>query len=146
MTGRRWPHLMVLGLLGTAILAGCSAGGEPKGEAEGKLERVLESLPVLFPTVPIELGADGRVAKVAGFPSKTIDALAEDLTGNPLFGRIVYMDQDALAWLDRRDIQHLTVALQPEGILLLVNGMPLPSLAWEGESLDNLVDLSLIHI
>jgi len=26
-------------------------------------------------------------------------------------------------------------------ILLLVNGMPLPSLAWEGESLDNLVDL-----
>ena len=86
MTGRRWPHLMVLGLLGTAILAGCSAGSEPKGEAEGKLERVLESLPVLFPTVPIELGADGRVAKVAGFPSKTIDALAEDLTGNPLFG------------------------------------------------------------
>lgn len=141
MTGRRWPHLMVLGLLGTAILAGCSAGSEPKGEAEGKLERVLESLPVLFPTVPIELGADGRVAKVAGFPSKTIDALAEDLTGNPLFGRIVYLDQDALAWLDRRDVQHLTVALQPEGILLLVNGMPLPSLAWEGESLDNLVDL-----
>lgn len=132
---------MALGLLGTGLLAGCTAGDTPKDAAEGKLERVLESLPVLFPTVPIELGADGRVARVAGFPSKTIDALAEDLTGNPLFGRIVYLDRDALAWLDRRDVQHLTVALQPEGILLLVNGMPLPSLAWEGETLDNLVDL-----
>lgn len=140
---RRWTRLLALGLLAAGTLAGCSAGGDKgaKKSQEGKLERVLESLPVLFPTVPIALGADGRVATVAGFSSKTIDGLAEDLTGNPLFGRIVYLDRSALEWLDQRDVQHVTVALQPEGIFLLVNGMPLPSLAWEGETLDNLVDL-----
>lgn len=139
----RW----IRGALCLLLLAGlgaCSGKGGGSGEAspeQGKLERVLETLPVLFPTVPIVLGEDGRVAKVAGFPSKTIDALAEDLTGNPLFGRIVYLDQETLEWLDERDIQHLTVALQPDGAFLLVNGMPLPSVAWGDGSLDNLVDL-----
>ncbi len=136
----------IRGLMGLLLLASLTAcrgteSGEGTSPEKGKLERVLETLPVLFPTVPIELGADGRVAKVAGFPSKTIDALAEDLTGNPLFGRIVYLDDETLRWLDERDIQHLTVALQPDGVFLLVNGMPLPSLAWGGGSLDNLVDL-----
>ncbi len=45
------------------------------------------------------------------------------------------LPQDAVDFLTASNIQHIQVDNTAEGLLILVNGKPIPSLAWDGEKL-----------
>ena len=135
--------LAVLALAG--LLAGCSgSGGSAQDIKENvkQLESVIRSSPVQLSNIPIPIiiGEDGRVEKVAGFSASVVDSLAENLTGGPLLGRIVVLDKNYVAWLKRANIQHLTLASRPQGLFMLVNGRPLPYLSWDDTSIQDLLD------
>ena len=140
-SSNRWR----LGLLLTFALAfGLSAcgAGEDVSDLEARVDRVesvLGTLPLLLPSIEIEIGPDGRVDRIADIPARTVDNLAERVTGNPLVGRIVYFNQDYLEWFDRENLQHITVATRPEGLFIAVNGKALPHIVWDGDTLDNLL-------
>lgn len=139
------PILIALALLGIAgPLAGCAGTTEDPAatrESVRQIESLLKSASLMLPSIPVEIGSDGRVERIAGFPTRTVDNMAQRLTGNPLVGRIVVVDPAYLKWFDKADLQHATVALRPDGLFVLVNGRPLPRLAWDEETLDNLVEV-----
>jgi len=129
-----------LGVL-VAAVAGCGSAGEAGEVRDGfdQIESILDSTSLLLPPIPVDIGADGRVARVADLPAKTVDAWAERVTGNPLVGRVVVLDEEHLKWFDRSNIQHVTLAVRPSGLYVLVNGRAMPHLAWDDQSLDDLV-------
>lgn len=136
----RTPPWLLAVLLFPGLAAGCAATGETPEEVREnfrRIESLLDSASILLPSIPVDIGRDGRVEKIGGFPAKTVDETAQRLTGNPLVGRVVVVDAAYLRWFDRVDIQHVTVAIQPKGVFVLVNGRPLPFVAWDAESLDN---------
>jgi hypothetical protein len=130
-----------------ALLSSCSSSDDTVSEVRENLERVrdtVDSQGIFIPAIPIpvDIGEDGRVVKVGGVDAGTIDDLAEEMTGRPLIGRIAFFDQDQIDWYKQANIQHVTVASRPgEGLFVLVNGQALPYLAWDGDSLDVLVDV-----
>ncbi len=140
--------LMALGILG-ASLAACDAdvsGGSSVRQGIDNLSRVLAASPLNLPAIPIEVGSDGRIARVAGFETEVVDRYWERVAGTPLIGRVRYFANDEggrsyVDWLVDSNIQHITVATREEGLYLLVNGEPLPHLEWDEESLSNLVEL-----
>lgn len=132
-----------LGML-AAVAAGCGASGDA-GDVRnnlGQIESILDATSLLLPPIPIDIGRDGRVERIADMPAKTVDAWAERATGNPVVGRVVVLDEAHLKWFDRANIQHMTLAVRPEGLYFLVNGRPMPHVAWNDQSLDNLVQVA----
>ncbi len=142
----RIPGRIILAL-GLLMLLAVSCGidtGEERLELEQsarRVESVLATVSRVLPAIPVDIGQDGRVERIANFPAATVNDFFEDLTGTPLVGRIVFIDEDGLRWLDRSNIQHVTVLPRPQGLFLLANGKPLPHIAWNEATLDNLVDL-----
>lgn len=138
--------LLLAALLPFIAVAGCGESGDTVDDVRSNIERVqtmvddqgfmLSDIPI-----PIDVGEDGRVTEVGGMDVAVIDDAAERLTGNPIFGRIVLLDEDQVAWFKRANIQHVTVASRPEGLFVLVNGEALPYLAWDEASIDALVDV-----
>jgi len=140
LRGKRGGLVLAVVLVGLA--SGCAPGSGNADEVRdslGQIETILDSTSKLLPSVPIEIGRDGRVERIGGFPAKTVDDLAQRLSGNPLVGRVVVIDEAYLKWFDRANIQHATLAVRPGGLLVWVNGRPLPHVAWDSASLDNLV-------
>lgn len=138
---RRVPHRTAMVMMLAVGLAGCGASDDPQAVRGNvrRLEVILDSASIMLPSVPIDIGTDGRVARIAGFPTRTVDEMAEDITGNPLVGRVVVVDPDYLKWFDKAGVQHASVAVRSEGVFVMVNGRPLPSVAWDDTSLDNLI-------
>jgi hypothetical protein len=132
-----------LGML-AAVAAGCGAAGDANDVRDnlGQIESILDATSLLLPPIPIDIGRDGRVERIADMPAKTVDAWAERATGNPVVGRVVVLDEAHLKWFDRANIQHMTLAVRPEGLYFLVNGRPMPHVAWDDQSLDNLVQVA----
>jgi hypothetical protein len=138
----RWLALVWAMTLASG-LAACGSSGD-SGDVRQNIDQMrsfLGSANVPLPAVTVQLGKDGRVERLAGFQASAVDDVAEALTGQPLVGRIVVIEPKYLRWLDRADIQHITVASRPEGLFLLVNGRALPYLAWDEETAANLVDV-----
>lgn len=132
---------LLAALLLPALLVGCGESDD-RSELEdsvARVESVLGTVSRVLPAIPVDIGTDGRVERIASFPAASVNDFFEDLTGTPLVGRIVFFDEDYLEWFDRSNIQHATIATRPEGLFLMVNGRPLPHLAWNAETLDNLV-------
>ncbi len=139
--------LLLSVVLSLVTLSSCSGSDETVEDVRENLERVrdvVDSHGVFVPAIPIpiDIGDDGRVVQVGGIDASTIDELSEELTGRPLIGRIAFFDQEQIDWYKRANIQHVTVASRPgEGLFVLVNGLALPYLAWDGDSLDAMVDV-----
>ena len=137
--------LSVFGVILTACGTDVSGGSGVKQSIEN-LERVLAASPLNLPSIPIDVDADGRIAKVAGFDSEVVDQYWERVAGTPLIGRVRYFANDEggrsyVDWFIDSNIQHITVATRKDGLYLLVNGEPLPHLSWDDDSLSNMVDL-----
>lgn len=135
--------LAAIALLGTAVV-GCGSSSQSPEEVRDNIQRIesiVRASPIrLSLPVPIRIGDDGRVESIAGFSTSVIDSAAENLTGEPLIGRVVVVDQPHLEWFKRANIQHVSLASRPEGLFVLVNGEPMPYLAWDDASIDALVD------
>ncbi|MEX1019069.1 MAG: hypothetical protein WDZ49_05390 [Litorilinea sp.] len=116
---------MSLLLSATIVLAGCgprATGGELARSA------VAEQVVVDLPALVLDVDAAGQVslggvsvAEVGGLVGQDFSALS--------------FPADTVSFLTASDIQHFQIDNTPDGLLILVNGTPIPSLAWDGESL-----------
>jgi len=140
----------VLCAVAVALAAvGCTGAAETDDPVQATLEdlgAIVGRSPLRLPAIPIDVDADGRVARIGGIPSSEVDALWERMTGSPLVGRIRFFNDDEdgrsyVAWFTQANIQHVTVATRSDGLFLMVNGLPLPHVAWDVESLDELLQL-----
>jgi hypothetical protein len=113
----------------------CSAVGDT--DTEGLLE-LLPSNPVPV-TIPIDVAQDGEITGVGNLDLDMVN----DLLGT--FGMDVDLEslpsftEREVQWYMDSGIQHVTLAAQPEGLFVLVNGEMLPAISWDQESLANLM-------
>ncbi|MEM7532534.1 MAG: hypothetical protein AAF639_10180 [Chloroflexota bacterium] len=82
-----------------------------------------------LPAIVLDLDSEGQMS-VGGMSMGELSALAGgmDMSAFSLEPDMVQMMMDA-------NIQHLQVENTPSGIMILVNGEPIPSLAWDGDAL-----------
>ena len=82
-----------------------------------------------------------------------IDAQGEPYLGDIPFSQVddafepgaldmLAIGPEAVQFLTDRNIQHIQVSNTPTGVLILVNGKPAPSLAWDAETLAATADLA----
>lgn len=149
---RRATRLVVAALLTVGLahaLAACTGTDETDDPVRTTLEdigAVVGKTPLRLPSIPVDIDEDGRVARIGGIASTEVDALWERMTGSPLVGRIRFFNDDEdgrsyVSWFTETNVQHITIATRTDGLFVMVNGQPLPHIAWDAESLDNLLDL-----
>lgn len=117
-----WVSLLLVAMV---VLAGCAprvGAGNTAAMAGG------DELVVDLPAIVIDFDSAGSpsignvpVAQMGGMLGVDLSTLA--------------MDSSMIDFLTASNMQHLQVNNHPDGLLLLVNGEPVPSLAWDGESL-----------
>ena len=120
-----WAAVLLLVVL---IVAACAprAGGGSTLELAGA-----EGLAVDLPAMVIDFDSNGQPS-VANVPlSQLGDQVAPGMLES------LAMPADAVQFMSDSNIQHLQISNSPEGVILLVNGKPLPSLKWDGEALQN---------
>jgi len=138
-----------IALAASGALVACTGASETDDPVRTTLEdiaAVVGKTPLRLPAIPIDIDAEGRVARIGGIPASEVDALWERTTGSPLVGRIRFFNDDEdgrsyVSWFTETNVQHITVATRTDGLFLLVNGQPLPHIAWDAQSLDNLLAL-----
>lgn len=121
----RWVVLVSLLLVGLMVLSGCgprATGGETAAAAgDGDL---VVSLPALV----LDVGTDGAVS-LGGQPLAALGAqLGQDLSA-------LSFPPDVVEMMTLYDIQHIQIETTADGLLILINGQAIPSIAWDGEKL-----------
>lgn len=132
MQRMRW---VAVGLAGFSLaVSAVACGSSDSSTVEGALNQLPEAIADLrLPSVPVPVTIDekGRISNVAGFDVQIVDGLVESLLGYPLIEDIELLDEKDIDWLQRANIQHVTLALRPKGAFVLVNGKALPYLDWQ---------------
>ncbi len=122
---RRSVVILTLLLVALTVLAGCgprATGGEVAAAADQS--DVVVDLPALV----IDVQADGTTT-IGGQPVAELGAmLGQDLS-------TLNVPAETVAFLTAANIQHIQIDNTADGILILVNGQPMPSLAWDGDKL-----------
>jgi hypothetical protein len=119
----RWVVLVSLLLVALTVLAGCgprATGGEvAAGDAD---------LVVSLPALVLDVQTDGSVS-VGGQSLAGLGAqLGQDLSALSFPVNVVDM-------LSLYNIQHIQIETTADGLLILINGQAIPSLAWDGDKL-----------
>lgn len=121
----KFSILMTFLLSASLIIAGCgprATGGQLASAAEPA--QLVVDLPALVIDVDnagaVSLGGVG-VAEMGGMLGQDLSALS--------------FPAETVSFLTASNIQHFQIDNTPNGLLILVNGSPVPSLAWDGESL-----------
>lgn len=125
----RWRTLFFTSLLGTAlvVLAGCGPRAGAALEAAPD-DMASDALMISLPSLVLDVDASGAYT-MGGIPLADLGtALGQDLA-------LPAMDAETLAMLAKGNVQHAQLVNANNGLLILVNGEPIPSLAWDGESL-----------
>lgn len=114
--------LLVAGL----VLAGCgprAGGGELAANASP------EDIVIDLPAIYLDVNTEGQTS-IGGTPLAQLGSqLGVDLSAAAQFDK---------AWINHltvTNIQHMQLDNTPNGIMLLVNGEPIPSLGWDGDAL-----------
>ena len=125
MRSGRWTVLLTVLLVGLLMMSACApraTGGEIAASAAEA------DVAVDLPALVLDIQPDGSLS-VGGLPLKELGAVVgQDLSAANL-------GPDTAAALASAGIQHIQIDNTPDGLLVLVNGKPIPSLAWDGESL-----------
>jgi len=134
MQKRRLLSWLTLLSVAVIVLAGCApraGGGLTAGQAGDK------ALVIDLPALVIDFGADGKPS-VGNIPLSQLAALlpAASAQVNQLA-----MPVDTVKMLTASNIQHIQIDNSPEGLVILVNGEPIPSIKWDGKILSNTGDL-----
>lgn len=119
--------LVAILLVALLVIAGCgprATGGELAAASDGS--QIVVDLPALV----IDIQANGQ-------PTLGEQSLTElgALMGQEQMVQALTVPQETLDFLIASNIQHVQIDNTPEGLLILVNGQPIPSLAWDGEKL-----------
>ena len=90
-----------------------------------------------IPALVIEYGADGNPS-MGGIP---LAMMAPVLGMDPAMVDQLVLPADQIAMLTDANIQHVQVDNATDGVLLMVNGEPIPSFVWDDTTLANLAEL-----
>ncbi len=127
MLNRRVTFWAAITLIAILALSGCA----PR-VGQGSLDVDSDQLVIDLPALVLDIGADGSVsiqnATVADLVSFFNDGEELDLPINDM----------TVMFLSMANIQHIQVSNTPEGLLLLVNGLSIPSISYDGDSLSAL--------
>lgn len=120
-----FPTLLLIFAL---VLAGCGPRAtDGQTAALAGADRAFIDLPALV----IDIGTDGK-ASVGGAPLAELAALAnvDAATLDQLS-----IDEETLSMLVDGNIQHIQIDNATDGIIVLINGEPIPTVVWNEESL-----------
>lgn len=131
MAVKRFLLLVTLVLFATLMLTGCGARA---GAGETAAAASDAALAIDLPALTIDFDATGSPslggAPLASFASLLPAGLADLSLGS-----------EVVAQLSDANIQHIQITTVPSGLLILVNGEPIPSLRWDSDRLANLSDV-----
>lgn len=115
----------VLLLIAALALSGCA----PRTGAGSSAAMAMDDeLVIDLPAIVIDFNSDGQ-ASIGGIPASEMGAMAGmDLS-------TLALAPDWVNYFSMTNIQHLQVNNTANGLLVLVNGQPVPSLAWDENSL-----------
>lgn len=123
--GNRSLVLVSLCVAALVLLAGC-APRATSGQIAAAADK--SQIAVDLPALVLDVQPDGSmniggqpVTQIGGGLGASLAALA--------------IPPDMVSSLTAFNIQHIQIDNTPEGLLILVNGQPIPSLAWDGEKL-----------
>lgn len=118
-----WVTLLTVVVL---TLAGCAprATGGQTAALPGA-----DQLAVDLPAIVIDFDAAGSPS-VGNVPLAQLGAMVM-----PGVLDSVVLPADTIAFLTESNIQHIQIDNSPSGLLILVNGQPIPSIKWDGEIL-----------
>lgn len=132
---RRLLLATALAMLLATLLAGCgsrSGLGDTAAAAQGSADSaLLLDLPALL----VDYDANGK----PHIGSVALDQLAQVLPST-LLSQLT-LDATTIQRLNAANIQHIQLSNTPAGLRILVNNQPLPTVAWDKQSLANLLDL-----
>ncbi len=125
MQSRRLTLLVSVMLVAMLALAACGprAGGGDLA-ANAKAQDLVVDLPAIY----IDFDNDGTPS-IGGQPVAQLAALAGQNLSQ------LKIDKQWIQYLTATNIQHIHIDNTPNGIVILVNGEPIPSLGWDGKSL-----------
>lgn len=131
MPVKRFWLLATLAVLAALVLTGCGARA---GAGDTAAAATDAALAVDLPALTIDFDAEGA-ASLGGMPLASFGALL------PAGLADLKLDKATIDQLTAADIQHIQVTTVPSGLLILVNGEPIPSMRWTDEQLANLGDV-----
>ena len=131
MQNRRLMFWTTMLLVAMIVLAGCAprtGAGDAAAMTTDPMELVVD-----LPAIVLDVQADGSVS-IGNVPLAQIGALAgADLSA-------VAVDSSLVDFMSAGNIQHVQVNNSSSGLLLLVNGEAIPSITYDGESLQATAD------
>jgi len=128
MQKRRLLSWLTLLSVAVIVLAGCA----PRAGSGLTASKAADSgLVIDLPAIVLDFDAEGKpsvgnvpVAQLAAtFPAANLSALV--------------IPADTVKMLTASNIQHVQIDNGPDGLLILVNGEPIPSIKWDGQILSN---------
>ena len=136
MRKTRFPLLLTLLLvLSLALLSGCA----PRSGAGEILDQAGESEVVVdLPAIVIDYDAAGDPS-IGGIPLSSFSGVIPPETAAQLV-----LGPDLVSQLQSMNIQNVQVNNRSAGLDILVNGLQVPSLSWDEESLSSLVGLAAV--
>jgi len=132
MVAKRFLLVSLLTVLAAFLLAGCGvrAGAGETAAAAADAPLVLD-----LPNLTLDYDVDGNPS-LGGAPLASFGALLPaSLTSQLTF------DKGIMDRLTAANIQHIQVTTAPDGLIILINGEPIPSVRWDADKLANLADL-----
>lgn len=128
MPVKRFWLLALLSVLAAFVLTGCGARA---GAGETAAATTDAALAVDLPALTIDFDSEGA-ASLGGVPLASFGALL------PAGLADLKLDKATVDQLTAANIQHIQVTTVPSGLLVMVNGEPIPSMRWTDEQLANL--------
>ncbi len=131
MQNRRVMFWTTMLLVAMVVLAGCApraGAGDAAAMTSDPMELVVD-----LPAIVLDVQSDGSVS-VGNVPIAQLGAMAgADLS-------TVALDPSLVEFMSAGNIQHVQVNNSSTGLLLLVNGEAIPSITYDGESLQATAD------
>jgi hypothetical protein len=113
-------------LVAVVALSGCAP--RPGAGGAAAISSSPSDLVIDLPAIVIDINSDGSPS-IGNVPVAQMGAMAgADLSA-------LAVPQAWVDFMSQGNIQHIQVNNRADGLLLLVNGEPIPSMAWDGESL-----------
>lgn len=106
-------------------------------------ENILEMIPTnpVPVTVPVDIAESGEITGIGNLNLELVSNLLDTFGMDFSLDSLPKLTERDVDWYQEAGIQHLTLALRPDGLFALVNGEMLPAIMWDDESLAGLVDV-----
>lgn len=129
MRTKRFVLLLIL-VLALVVTSACG----PRAATPATATTDKTALMVQLPAIYLDVAADGQMTLAEGSLTQVLGGLGVDLSD-------LSMSEENVQKFVGAQIQHLQLDNQPDGLHIFINGEALPTLAWDAESLDSLVNV-----